>query len=226
VRVYTLFIGPPEKDAEWDDRSVEGAYRFLSRVWRLTNAAVPVMAPVGSAVDATKLEGAAVDLHRKTHVTIQRVNSDLERFQMNTAISAMMELVNVLSLAVQDPSFAPNKTNASGAVLREAIDALLVLLAPMAPFITEELWERTSHSGSILHASIPKYDPEAIRADTVTVIVQVSGKVRARLEVPASATESQVKDLALADENVLRHLEGKSLRRAIYVPGKLLNLVT
>ena len=96
----------------------------------------------------------------------------------------------------------------------------------MAPFITEELWERTGHSGSILHASIPKHDPEAVRSDTVTVVVQVSGKVRARLEVPVSATESQVKELALADENVVRHLEGKSPRRAIYVPGKLLNLVT
>ena len=226
VRVYTLFIGPPEKDAEWDDRSVEGAYRFLSRVWRLTNAAIPHMGAKGGPVDASALEGSALELHRKTHLTIQRVNSDLERFQMNTAIAALMELVNVLSLSMQDAAFAPNKSNMSGAILREALDALLVLLAPMAPFITEELWERTGHSGSIFHASIPKHDPDAVRSDTVTVVVQVGGKVRARLEVPVSATETQVKELALADENVVRHLEGKSPRRAIYVPGKLLNLVT
>ena len=226
VRVYTLFIGPPEKDAEWDDRSVEGAYRFLSRVWRLANAAIPVMAAPGATVDRNALEGSALELHRKTHATMQRVNTDLERFQMNTAIAALMELVNVLSLAMQDAAFAPAKGNASGAVLREAVDALLVLLAPMAPFITEELWERTGHSGSIFHASSPKHDPEAVRADTVTVVVQVSGKVRARLEVPVSASEVQVRELALADENVLRHLEGKALRRAVYVPGKLLNLVT
>ena len=205
---------------------MEGAYRFLARVWRLANAAIPVMAASGTSVKRGALDGSALELHRKTHVTMQRVNTDLERFQMNTAIAALMELVNVLSLAMQDASFAPGKGNASGAVLREAVDALLVLLAPMAPFITEQLWERTGHSGSIFHASIPKHDPEAVRADTVTVVVQVSGKVRARLEVPVSADETQVRELALADENVLRHLEGKALRRAVYVPGKLLNLVT
>jgi leucyl-tRNA synthetase len=226
VRVYTLFIGPPEKDAEWDDRSVEGAYRFLSRAWRLANASAPLMAAPGTAVAGAALSSPALDLHRKTHATIQRVNADLNRFQMNTAIAALMELVNALSLALQDGGFEPRPGNPDGAALREAVDALLALLAPMAPFIAEELWERTGHAGGVFHAGIPRHDPEAVRSDTAIVVVQVLGKVRARLEVPIAATEDEVKALALADENVSRHLNGKMPRRAIYVPGKLLNLVT
>jgi leucyl-tRNA synthetase len=225
VRIYTLFIGPPEKDAEWDDRSVEGAFRFLSRVWRLSLQASGRMARSGTEVPAERLGGPGQELHRKTHRTIARVNADLDAFQMNTAIAALMEHMNALSLALQDPAFRPEPGNPDGAVLREAIDRHLVLLAPMAPFIAEELWERTGHTGTIFHASLPKHDERALAVDTVTVVVQVGGKVRGRLDVPAGSTQDHVLALALADVNVSRHLGGKNPRHVVYVPGKLLNLV-
>ncbi len=225
VRVYTLFIGPPDKDAEWDDRGVEGAWRFLSRLWRLAEEHVPRLAPPETPVDAGGLEAPALELHRKIHETIEKVNGDLDRFQMNTAIAALMELVNTLSITVQDASFRPGPDNADGAALREAVDRLLVLLAPMAPFVSEELWERTGHEGSIFHAPIPRHDPAALRRETFTLVVQVGGKLRARIETPVGATRDEALGLAMADENVREHLGGKEPAKAIYVPGKLVNLV-
>jgi leucyl-tRNA synthetase len=171
------------------------------------------------------LGGPALVLHRKTHATIERVNGDLERFQMNTAIAALMEHVNTLSLAVQNEDFKAEQGSAAGAVLREAVDRHLVLLAPFAPFVAEELWERTGHADTVFRARIPAHDPQAVKTDTVTVIFQVGGKVRGRVEVPAGAGEAEVTALALADENVTRHLGGQQPRRTVYVPGKLLNLV-
>jgi leucyl-tRNA synthetase len=225
VRVYTLFIGPPDKDAEWDDRGVEGAWRFLSRLWRLTEEHAALLAPPETPVDAGALGAPALELHRKVHETIEKVNGDLDRFQMNTAIAALMELVNTLSLTVQDAGFRPGPAAADGAALREAVDRLLVLLAPMAPFVSEELWERTGHEGSIFHAPIPRHDPAALRRETFTLVVQVGGKLRARIETPVGATRDEALVLALADENVREHLGGKEPAKAIYVPGKLVNLV-
>ncbi len=225
VRLYTLFIGPPDKDAEWDDRGVEGAYRFLSRLWRIAVERGGAMSGPGTPVKAEDLSGPGGELHRKTHETIQRVNEDLDRFSMNTAIAALMELVNTMSLAVQNPEFRPQPGSADGAALREAVDRLLVLLAPMAPFVAEELWERTGHGGSIFREAIPRHDPDALRRESFLLIVQVLGKVRARIEVPVGAAEAQVRALALADPNVRQHLGGKDPAKAVYVPGKLLNLV-
>ena len=225
VRVYTLFLGPPEKDAEWDDRGVEGAHRFLARLWRLAGGHADAMPAPGTAVDGEHLDSPALALHRKTHETIRKVNEDLERFEMNTAIAALMELTNTLSVTLQDAGFTPAPDTADGAVLREAVDALLVLAAPMAPFLCEELWERTGHSGSIFHAPIPKHDPRALERDTFLLVVQVAGKVRARLTAPSGATAEEAKALALADERIRQHLGGKPPAKAIYVPGKLLNLV-
>ncbi len=224
VRVYTLFIGPPDKDAEWDDRGVEGAWRFLSRLWRLAMDHAGDLAAPGARVPAD-LSGPGGDLHRKTHETIRKVNEDLERFQMNTAIAALMELVNVLSITVQDPGFGPAPGNAGGAALREAVDNALVLLAPMAPFISEELWARTGHRESIFRAPVPVHDPAALVRDSFTLVVQVAGKVRARIEAPAAADRDQAIRLALADPNVQEHLGGKTPAKLIYVPGKLVNLV-
>ncbi len=225
VRVYTLFIGPPDKDAEWDDRGVEGAYRFLGRMWRLATEHVAALAAPGTAVAADSLGEAARELHRKTHETIHKVNEDLDRFQMNTAIAALMELTNTLSVTVQDPAFRPDPAHADGAVLREAVDALLILAAPMAPFICEELWERTGHAETVFHHPVPRHDPAAIRRDTYTLVVQVAGKVRARLEVPVSADRERALQLALAEENVREHLGGQPPAKVIFVPGKLVNLV-
>jgi leucyl-tRNA synthetase len=153
------------------------------------------------------------------------VNDDLGRFHMNTAIAALMEMTNVLSLTVQDAAFRPMPTNADGAVLRDAAERLLLLLAPMAPFLCEEAWERLGHGKTIFSQPIPVHDPEAVTVDTVTVVVQVGGKVRGRLDIPVGASEDAVRALALADENVTRHLGGKPPRKVIYVPGKVLNLV-
>jgi leucyl-tRNA synthetase len=183
------------------------------------------MAPTGTAVDREGLEGPEAELFRKTHDTIRRVNSDLDRFHMNTAIAALMELSNGLSLALQDPAFRPAPDRPAGAVLRHAAESLLVLLAPMAPFITEELWSRLGHSGSIFRTPVPTHDPEAIRVESAVVVVQIAGKVRARLEVPLGLDRDTILARALEDENVSRHLGGKDPRKVIYVPDKLLNLV-
>jgi leucyl-tRNA synthetase len=225
VRIYTLFLGPPDKDAEWEDRAVEGASRFLSRVWRLCRQARGHMAAPETKVDRESLGEPGLALHRKTHDTIARVNEDLDRFQMNTAIAALMELTNTLSITLQDSRFAPAPDRAEGAALRETVDRLLVLLAPMAPFLSEELWEATGHEGTIFGASIPRHDPAALVRESFTLVVQVRGKVRARLEVPVTVSEEEVTALALADPNVKTHLGGQAPRKAIYVPGKLLNLV-
>jgi leucyl-tRNA synthetase len=225
VRLYTLFIGPPDKDAEWDDRGVEGTYRFLSRLWRIAVDRGSSMAPPETAVDAAELSEIGRELHRKTHETVQRVNDDLNRFSMNTAIAALMELINTMSLAVQNPGFEPGPATADGAALRESVDRLLVLLAPMAPFVAEELWERTGHRGSIFAQPIPTHDAAAVRRESFTLIVQILGKVRARIEVPVGAAEADVRALALADANVRQHLGGTDPAKIIYVPGKLLNIV-
>jgi leucyl-tRNA synthetase len=225
VRLYTLFIGPPDKDAEWDDRGVEGAHRFLSRLWRIALERQADMAPPGTPVAAGGLSEAGRALRRKTHETIERVNAHLGRFEMNTAIAACMEQVNAIYLAVQAPGFAPRPDTADGAALREAADRLLVLLAPMAPFICEELWERTGHAGTVFRQPIPQHDSTALARASFTLVVQVTGKVRARIEVSVGATEAEAIARALADPNVRQHLGERPPAQVIYVPGRLINLV-
>ncbi|WP_173083118.1 leucine--tRNA ligase [Fundidesulfovibrio magnetotacticus] len=223
VRVFMLFAAPPEKDLEWSDSGIEGAARFLSRLWRLvTEELAGVVAPTGPclAQDPEALSPLARELRRREHATVAKVAKDIEgQFQFNTAIAAIMELVNFLfanveALRAEDPR-----------AVSSAVNTLLAALSPMAPHVCEELWEMIGHKTLLADQPWPAHDPAALATDTVTVVVQVLGKLRGKIEVAADADEDAVKQAALAEENVARHIAGKTVRKVIYVPGKLVNVV-
>ncbi|MFU8856302.1 MAG: leucine--tRNA ligase [Deferrisomatales bacterium] len=218
ARLFSLFAAPPEKDLDWNEEGVEGASRFLRRVWRLVAESRDWLAAT-PAFGGGELDGPAAALRRKVHETVKRVTENIEdRFHFNTAIAAAMELVN--ELGSFEPRDAPGR-----AVCREAVDALLRLLAPMVPHVAEELWEALGHRTPLADTPWPAWDEAALRKEALLIVVQVSGKVRGRVEVPVDAPEDAVREAALADENVARHLEGRTLVKAVYVPGRLLNLV-
>jgi leucyl-tRNA synthetase len=215
VRLFCLFAAPPERDLDWSDQGVEGMSRFLNRVWRLVHALLPRLAPVGSPLPEP-LSGADRELHRLTHHTIQRVHEDVAtRLHFNTAISAIMEHTTGLAAAEQ----------AGGAALREAVDALLLLLTPLVPHFAAELWEVTGHDGEVDAAPWPTADARALVRDLVELPVQVNGKLRGRITVPADAAESDIVAAALGDAQVQSHLGGRPVRRQVVVPGRLVSLV-
>ncbi len=208
-RVYTLFLGPPEEEVEWNDEAVTGAHRFLNRLWRCRPAVEG--APATAPSDA--------DLERLRHATIKRVTEDMERFKFNTVVAALMELLNGLTRALDERTASKRQCEAT-------LDTLIQLLHPIAPHLTEEMWEERGHRGSLLESTWPDWDEEKLVRDRITVVVQVDGKLRERLEVDADAGEEAVREEALASEAVQRHVEGAEIARTIYVPGKLLNIVT
>ena len=219
ARLFSLFASPPERDLDWSDQGVEGSYRFLNRVWKMVFDLAPLVRDAGS-VDVSALGSEAAELRRATHKTIRKVTDDIEeRFHFNTAIAAVMELVNALASfdGKKDPGCAP--------VLKEAVESVVLLLAPFVPHVAEELWEGLGHSGGIGKASWPVWDEAALVEDEVTIVVQVNGKLRGKVSVAAGAGEEEVRTAALADVKVLAHTEGKTVRKIIYVPGKLLNIV-
>jgi len=218
ARLFILFAAPPEKDLEWSDAAVEGAHRFLSRVWRFVMQSRSAVAGApGELAPAT--ESQAV-LRRKTHETIRRVSEDLDgRFHFNTAVSSIMELVNTLYAYDDDGS------DASRAVLRESVEALLKLLHPFTPHVTEELWSLLGKETTLLETEWPRHDPAALEASEMTIVVQVNGKLRDNITVPTGATRDEILAAALGSEKVRRHTGDRAPRKQIYVPGKLLNLV-
>jgi leucyl-tRNA synthetase len=217
-RLYSLFIGPPERDAEWDDRAVEGAHRFLGRVWRLFQEASARAGFEGAPAPQGRTD-ADREVRRKVHGTVLKVTQDMgEGFRFNTAISSMMELLNLL-MEYKD------KPDADVAVLREALENLARLLGPFAPHLAEELWHRLGHPKSLLESGWPKADPACLKADQVEVAVQVNGKVRARLNVPSGLEAGAFRALAEADASVLAHLDPAKVVKLIWVPDKLANFV-
>ncbi|HKV08516.1 MAG TPA: leucine--tRNA ligase [Thermoanaerobaculia bacterium] len=208
-RVYTLFIGPPEKEAEWSDEAVSGAWRFLQRVWRMLDR-LPEAPPTAPA-DA--------ELERERHAAIQRVTSSLERFSFNTAVAALMELSNALGRALEEKT-------ASRLRCEETFDTLIQLLHPMAPHITEELWERRGYTESLLETTWPEHDEQKLKRARIHLVVQVDGKLRDRVEVDADADEKEVRAAVLASPKVQEHLAGREVAKAVLVPGRLMNLVT
>ncbi len=215
ARLFILFAAPPEQHLEWSDSAVEGAYRFLNRFWRLVHeyGATPPALPAA-------LSAEAVDLRRAVHQCIDRVSRNMDgRYHFNVAIAAIMELTNSL---MKVPADAPADLRA---VLGEGLRALTLLLAPFAPHIAEVLWQKMGQSGVISHAPWPVADAGALRCDTVTLVIQVNGKLRERMEFPADADHADVEQAVLADPAMQRHLEGKTVRKVIIVPGRLVNVV-
>ena len=221
TRLFSLFAAPPEKDLEWQEEGVEGGYRFLHRVWRLVYELRDSIAGQPSSVITADLPPELGELRHKAHKTIKKVTEDIERFHFNTAIAAIMELVNHIYQTKDGIEATPQATS----VWREIVEALIVLLSPFCPHIAEELWEAVGHDASVIKVTWPQYDEEAIVEEEVIVVIQVNGKLRDRLLIPVSAEEKKVKEMALASPKVRRHIEGKEIRKTIFVPKKLVNIV-
>jgi len=217
VRLFMMFAAPPEQSLEWSDSGVEGAHRFVKRVYKLVNE--HLQAGDAVALDVAALNDAQKELRRKVHETIQKVSDDVERRQtFNTAIAATMELCNSIS------KFADN-SDQGRAVTREALTAVVQLLAPITPHLTHYLWQQLGNGDTLLSAPWPLVDEAALTRDSIQLVVQVNGKLRAKIDVAADADKDVILHIALADENIQKHIAGKSIRKQIVVPGKLVNIV-
>jgi len=212
LRLYTLFIGPPEKDAEWNDRAVEGSYRFLGRVWRFVTQSEDWKIVGESTI---KLE----DLNRILNQTIKKVTEDLEGdFHFNTAISSVMELINACY------QFQPS-SDEDKKLLKQIAEKITLLIGPFVPHISEELWSRLGNKVSVFQSEWPQFDPAALERTSVELAVQVLGKVRTRIEVAAEISEEELKEKVLEDPKVKEWIDGKTVRKIIVVPKKLVNIV-
>ena len=217
VRLFIMFTSPPEQTLEWSDSGVEGAHRFLKRVWKLVHDFSQQTGEI--ATDVSKLNSQQKTLRRELHKTITKVSDDIgRRNTFNTAIAAIMELMNHLAKA-------PMESPEDRLVLQEAIRSVILMLTPIVPHMCHHLWQHVGTGGTVEEASWPIVDQSALVEDEKLIIVQVNGKLRAKLTVAADAKQEAVEQLGLADENVAKFVEGKTVRKVIYVPGKLLNIV-
>jgi leucyl-tRNA synthetase len=240
LRLYVMFVAPPEKEIEWTDAGLEGSFRFLARVWRLVDHVAEIVGGQGipgpSDVELTTADRA---LRRKTHETIRRVTLDLDpRVHLNTSVSALMELVNDLyafctsndcmrlgrdseTVETVGTVIAPGTV----AVLKEAIEALVLMISPCAPHRAEELWERLDHGGGIIAAGWPMFDEHVAKAEEIVVPIQVNGKVRGRITVAVDTPEAELENIALTDPQIQKHIQGRTVRKVIIAAGRLVNIV-
>ena len=221
VRLFSLFAAPPERDLEWSDKGVEGSYRFLNRIYRFVIENLDLLQKSFNTIPDL-LNKASRNLHRKTHQTIRKVSGDIDsHFHFNTAISAVMELVNTL--------FAETGENATEVVepdvIRESVESILLLLAPMVPHFCEELWQLTGHVRPLSETPWPEFDTQAAKDDEITLVVQVNGKVRSRLLVSTDQDSEELEKMALADKKVQKFIGDKQIRKIIVVKNKLINIV-
>lgn len=222
LRLYTLFIGPPEMDAEWQDTAIQGPYRFLGRLWRRVWEARDQLRDAAQVPPLAQLTRGERDLYRRLHATIDNVTKAIEsNFSFNTAIAHVMELMNALDDFKGQHDLA---AAGAGAVYRATLAGMVRLLAPFTPHIAEELWVELGHPPGIMAAGWPEADREALQADTIEVVLQINGKVRGKIELPAAASSGELERAALADAQVRKHLEGKSVRKVVVVPGRLVNI--
>ena len=225
VRLFTMFAAPPEQSLEWNDDAVEGAFRFLKRLWRLVTepehlVLVREWTTVSGATDWSKTSPSARQLRAELHALLEQANRDVTKYQFNTVIAAAMKMVNTLSqVSVKE---ADRDTRA---VFAESIDMLLRLLAPIIPHAAHALWRAAGHTTGILDAAWPQADPAALVRDQIELVVQVNGKLRDRISVPASASHAEIESTAITAPNVARFIEGKQIKKKIVVPGKLVNIV-
>jgi len=224
ARLFILFASPPEKDLEWSEAGVEGANRFLNRVWRFVAENIDLIKEVD--VNKIKLDQADLkedekELHRKLHETIQKVTEDVsERLNFNTAISAIMELVNELYSYLAD-----NENKLNEELLAFVTEKTLLMLAPFAPHMTEELWHKIGHKNSIHRAKWPEFEEEAAKKDEITIVIQINGKVRDRVDVDANISEEALKEKVFKQDKVQKYTEDKEIVKTIVIPKKLVNIV-
>jgi leucyl-tRNA synthetase len=222
LRLFCLFAAPPERDLDWSDQGVEGAYRFLNRVWRLVADYAESIKKVPLFDGEQSLAGDLKELYKKTHQTIKSVTRDIDaRFHFNTAISGIMELVNTIYGIKDQLKF--DVTTCS--VMRFALETIVVLLSPFVPHIADELWEMLGHGGSVLTVSWPEYREDAIKEEEALIVVQVNGKVRSRFTIVADADDEAIKSAALANDRIVSYIAGRKVKKVIVVKKKLVNIV-
>jgi leucyl-tRNA synthetase len=219
ARLFSLFAAPPEKDLDWSEQGVEGAFRFLGRIYRLVAPraeSLRTVSPAGPHPESTRA------IRNVTHRTLRKVTGDIEeRSHFNTAISAIMEMVNFLYLVPDGEWTAPE----SAPALKEAVDCMILMLAPFAPHIAEELWERTGHAELLCLQRWPDFDSDAVREEQIEVVIQINGKLRSKLVVAPDTDEAAIRAAALADPRIVEHLAGKPVKKLVYVPRKLVSIV-
>ena len=223
VRLFCLFAAPPERDFDWSDSGIEGSYRFVSRVWRMFSEMQSVLKPVPACSDLSPAASDAIRaLRLSEHATVKKVGEDIaERNQFNTAIAAIMELVNSVNQYREELS----ATEEGRMALSSAMSTVLVMLFPFTPHMCEEVWQQLGHTDSLDDVRWPEWSGEALKRDVVTVVVQVNGKLRGKVEVPAGASREDLEKAALAERSIQNHIAGKTVRKVIVVPGKLVNVV-
>lgn len=218
ARLFILFAAPPERDLEWNDAAVEGCYRFLNRVWRLAAIVDERIAGCDTTLDTAALKHADRNMRRITHITVKKVGDDVgKRFNFNTGISSIMEMVNAMY------EYLDSETNA--AVLKEAIDKLILVLSPYVPHMCEELWQQLGHEGKISACAWPTYDEQAMLRDAVEIVLQLNGKIKERLTIPAGMDQTALSEYIKGYEGLAALLEGKQIVKLIAVPDKLVNIV-
>jgi leucyl-tRNA synthetase len=217
VRLFTMFAAPPEQSLEWVDSGVEGAHRFLKRLWKL--ACQHVAGGAAAALQTAVLSATQRALRQSVHATLAKVSDDVgRRYTFNTAIAANMELLNELA-RFEDSS------EQGRAVVQEALEAVVLMLSPIVPHITHTLWAALGHEQAIIECRWPQVDQAALVQDSIQLVVQVNGKVRGKINVAANAGKEDIEAAATGDENVQKHIVDKPLRKIIIVPGKLVNIV-
>jgi len=217
LRTYILFMGPPEKDVEWDDRAIEGEWRFLNRVWNKVISSLDIIQEKGE-IDIDKCSPEGENLFRLTHRVIKNITHQMEGFRFNTAIAQLMEFLNQI--------YAFNQKNPEDKkVLRFALSNFIRLLHPFAPHITEELWLRMGNSPSILDTTWPEYEEEWVKEEEVTIVVQVNGKVRGKFTAKRESSEDTLKEKVLSLPQIEKYITGKKIVKFIVVKNKLVNLV-
>ena len=220
VRLFIMFAAPPEQSLEWSDSGVEGAFRFLKRLWRQAYLHVEAGGPAVKAdVSALTLTEEQQAIRRQLHLTIQKATDDFgRRYTFNTVIAANMELINTLSRFVDDSDNAK-------AIRQEALEAIVLMLAPIVPHICQQLWLELGHTQPIVAAAWPSVDSAALAQDTIELVLQVNGKLRSKIAVSSTATQEEIETLALNDEHVQRFIEGRPVKKLIVMPKKLVNIV-
>lgn len=223
VRMFCLFASPPERDLEWSDEGVEGAWRFINRVWRLVEEKRELLSRMMPYDGVQEIPPDLKDIHRKTHQSIKKVTEDIEdRFHFNTAISAIMELLNTVNQFINTND---EITEVAWSVIKEATETMVVLLHPIVPHVTEELWAALGHEESLAVVSWPEYREESLAVESRLIVIQVNGKLRSRMEVPVSLTEEEIRQKALEDERIQRFVADKEIKKLIVVRNKLVNVV-
>ena len=217
VRLFTMFAAPPEQSLEWSDSGVEGAYRFLKRLWK--QVAEHLAAGTAPSLDVAILDDTQKALRHSVHTVIAKVGDDIgRRFTFNTAIAANMELLNELNRFT-------DISDQGRAVMQEALEAVVLMLSPIIPHVTHALWQELGHSQAVVDCAWPEYDKDALVQDSVALVIQVNGKVRGRIDVPADAAKADLEMLVLNEPNVLKHIQDRPVKKIIVVPGKLVNVV-